>query len=89
MTCFQSFFLYGSYIFPYILVCLLVLYASLVRRNQLLQKETKELIDDDSKIKDIFCTYVCLAEASGDHFIVIGLEMSYDILMEFTAGPKN
>lgn len=87
MTCFQSFFLYGSYIFPYILVCLLVLYASLVRRNQLLQKETKELIDDDSK--EIFYTCVCLPEASGDHFIVIGLEMSYDILMEFTTGPKN
>lgn len=47
----------------------------------------KGVIDDDSK--EIFCTYVCLAEASGDHFIVIGLEMSYDILMEFTAGPKN
>ena len=44
-VCLYVLFLYGENMFPYILACLSVLYASLVWRNQLLQKQTKESID--------------------------------------------
>ena len=39
----------GKLIFPSTLVCLFALYASLVWRDKMLQKKTKELIDDDSQ----------------------------------------